>query len=202
MNTRPPRWLDAPRCAGRARQDRARLQALEAEAALAESRPPARPDARGRAARTAAACSPPVDRDLNAYIEFDTRAATCSPPTSNFLETLGYTLDEIVGRAPPHLRRPGRMREHAGLPPASGRDLNAAVPRTTSSSASQGRPEVWIQAVYAPVKDDERQASSRSSRSPPTSPRPSCRRPTASGQLDAIEQGAGGHRVRRWTARC
>jgi methyl-accepting chemotaxis protein len=87
-----------------------------------------------------------------AYIEFNTDG-TIIRANENFLKTTGYRLDEIQGK---HHRM--FMPAHDAAAPeyaqmwrdlADGKARNGTVKRLTK----EGR-EIWIQAVYAPVKDE------------------------------------------------
>ncbi len=87
-----------------------------------------------------------------AYIEFDTSGAILNA-NANFLSLMGYQLADVVGK-------PHRMfvdRDYASSPAyaefwtnlAAGKALKDVFKRFTRSGS-----EVWIQAVYAPVKDE------------------------------------------------
>lgn len=87
-----------------------------------------------------------------AYIEFDLGGHVLSA-NRNFLQVLGYQLDEIVGK---HHRM--FVENAISTSPAyaqfwrdlnDGKAQNDVFKRVTKSGA-----EVWIQAVYAPVKDE------------------------------------------------
>jgi methyl-accepting chemotaxis protein len=87
-----------------------------------------------------------------AYIEFDTKG-TVLQANANFLNVLGYKLDEIVGRhhrmfvAPAFANSPDYVDFWNDLSGGKSRcDIFKRI-------AKDGR-EVWIQAVYAPVKDE------------------------------------------------
>ncbi|PTT79281.1 chemotaxis protein [Pelomonas sp. HMWF004] len=87
-----------------------------------------------------------------AYIEFDL-AGHVLHANDNFLKTLGYNLDEVKGRH-------HRMFCDSALAASPEyaqfwRDLNAGLPRNdTFHRVSKSGQDVWIQAVYAPVKDE------------------------------------------------
>lgn len=87
-----------------------------------------------------------------AYIEFDLSGHVQSA-NRNFLQLLGYQADEIVGKHHRMFVDPTESASHAYA--TFWRDLNngqaqnAVFKRITKSGA-----EVWIQAVYAPVKDE------------------------------------------------
>ena len=87
-----------------------------------------------------------------AYIEFDLGGQVLHA-NANFLNTLGYTLDEVKGRH-------HRMFCDAAVvnSPAYAQfwqNLNAGQPqKDVFKRVSKSGQEVWIQAVYAPVKDE------------------------------------------------
>jgi methyl-accepting chemotaxis protein len=87
-----------------------------------------------------------------AYIEFDTKGIVLSA-NSNFLSVLGYRLDEIVGRH----HRIFVEASHANSPEyvSFWTDLANGTSRSDvfKRIAKDGK-EIWIQAVYAPVKDE------------------------------------------------
>ena len=87
-----------------------------------------------------------------AYIEFNLDG-TVLQANRNFLQTLGYTADEVVGR---HHRQFVDPVEAAGA--AYGdfwRELNQGKAQSaTFRRLSKSGDEVFIQAVYAPVKDE------------------------------------------------
>ncbi len=87
-----------------------------------------------------------------AYIEFDTSGAILNA-NANFLSLMGYQLADVVGK-------PHRMfvdRDYASSPAyvefwtnlAAGKAVKDVFKRFTRTGG-----EVWIQAVYAPVKDE------------------------------------------------
>ena len=87
-----------------------------------------------------------------AYIEFDLDG-TVKTANKIFLSVLGYQLDEIVGKHhrmfvdPAQAARPAYAQFWRDL--NEGRAQNEVFKRITKSGQ-----EVWIQAVYAPVKDE------------------------------------------------
>jgi methyl-accepting chemotaxis protein len=87
-----------------------------------------------------------------AYIEFGLDG-TVKTANKNFLAVLGYQLDEIVGKHhrmfvdPAQAARPAYTQFWRDL--NEGRAQNEVFKRITKSGQ-----EVWIQAVYAPVKDE------------------------------------------------
>lgn len=87
-----------------------------------------------------------------AYIEFDLGGHVLHA-NKNFLDALGYRLEEIAGRHHRQFCEPQLTNSAAYT--QFWRDLNAGQPqndvfkRITKSGA-----EIWIQAVYAPVKDE------------------------------------------------
>ncbi len=87
-----------------------------------------------------------------AYIEFDLSGHVQSA-NKNFLQVLGYQADEIVGKHHRMFVDPTESASHAYA--KFWRDLNegqaqnAVFKRITKTGG-----EVWIQAVYAPVKDE------------------------------------------------
>ena len=87
-----------------------------------------------------------------AVIEFglDGKVLTAN---ENFLDVLGYTLDEITRPAPQHVRRSGLPAEPANTG-CSGRSSGAAnsTPGQYKRIGKGGR-EVWIQASYNPILD-------------------------------------------------
>jgi methyl-accepting chemotaxis protein len=88
-----------------------------------------------------------------AYIEFDTEGHVLSA-NKNFQESLGYTLDEIKGKHHGMFVEPG-YRESSDyrqfwVDLHDGKTKSDTFKRITKS----GR-EIWIQAVYAPVKDEK-----------------------------------------------
>ncbi len=87
-----------------------------------------------------------------AFIEFDLGGHVLQA-NENFLKTLGYTLDEIKGKHHRLFCEPAL----ANSPAYSQfwRDLNAGLPQNdVFKRISKTGQEVWIQAVYAPVKDE------------------------------------------------
>lgn len=87
-----------------------------------------------------------------AYIEFDTKGQVLSANT-NFLKTLGYQLNEITGKHhslfvdPAYSSTPAYTQFWA--------DLNAGLSKSEIfKRVTKDRREIWIQAVYAPVKDE------------------------------------------------
>jgi methyl-accepting chemotaxis protein len=87
-----------------------------------------------------------------AYIEFDLGGHVLHA-NQNFLKTLGYALDEIKGK---HHRTFVDAGYSSGHDYAQfWRDLNAGKPQNNvfKRITKAGR-EIWIQAVYAPVKDE------------------------------------------------
>ena len=87
-----------------------------------------------------------------AYIEFDTKGHVLTA-NKNFLATLGYALDEIQGKHHRLFVEPsyGRSAEYTQF----WADLNAGQAKSDQFKrfSKDGR-EIWIQAVYAPVKDE------------------------------------------------
>ncbi|ACB32608.1 methyl-accepting chemotaxis sensory transducer with Pas/Pac sensor [Leptothrix cholodnii SP-6] len=87
-----------------------------------------------------------------AYIEFDLRGQVLQA-NANFLQLMGYRLDEVVG----HHHRMFVDPAHAATPAYDNfwRDLNAGKPQSEvfKRITKAGR-EVWIQAIYAPVNDE------------------------------------------------
>ena len=87
-----------------------------------------------------------------AYIEFDTKGVVLQANT-NFLNVLGYKLDEIVGRHHRMFVAPSfaNSQEYTEF----WNDLSGGKSRSDvfKRIAKDGH-EVWIQAVYAPVKDE------------------------------------------------
>ena len=87
-----------------------------------------------------------------AYIEFklDGTVITANP---NFLKALGYQLNEIVGKHHRLFVEPAFANSPAYT--QFWNDLNSGVARTdVFKRIAKNGSEVWIQAVYAPVKDD------------------------------------------------
>ena len=87
-----------------------------------------------------------------AYIEFDL-GGHVQTANKNFLSVLGYTLDEIKGK---HHRMFVEASFANSLAYADfWRDLNAGTAKNeVFKRVSKTGQEVWIQAVYAPVKDE------------------------------------------------
>ena len=87
-----------------------------------------------------------------AFIEFDLGGLVLNA-NKNFLQTLGYQLDEIKGR---HHRQFVDPVETNGAAYADfWRDLNAGKAQSgTFKRMAKAGNEIWIQAVYAPVKDE------------------------------------------------
>lgn len=87
-----------------------------------------------------------------AFIEFDIKGnvITANP---NFLKTLGYELHEITGKHHQMFVEPSFANSPAY--PQFWKDLNAGISKADvfKRIAKDGH-EVWIQAVYAPVKDE------------------------------------------------
>ena len=87
-----------------------------------------------------------------AYIEFDTKGHVLLA-NKNFLATLGYALEEIKGKHHRMFVDPtyARTAEYTQF----WADLNAGITKSDQFKriSKDGR-EVWIQAVYAPVKDE------------------------------------------------
>lgn len=87
-----------------------------------------------------------------AYIEFDL-AGQVLTANQNFLATLGYALDEIVGRHHRQFVEPGYA--NSGDYAQFWRDLNAGKPQSgVFRRLGKSGQDVWIQAVYAPVADE------------------------------------------------
>ncbi len=87
-----------------------------------------------------------------AYIEFDL-GGTVLTANKNFQQALGYSLDEMVGK---HHRM--FVEPSLSMSPAYTQfwaDLNAGKPQNDLfKRISKSGKEIWIQAVYAPVKDE------------------------------------------------
>ncbi|HTH50046.1 MAG TPA: PAS domain-containing protein, partial [Candidatus Limnocylindria bacterium] len=87
-----------------------------------------------------------------AYIEFDVRGNVLSA-NGNFLQLMGYKSDEVVGKHhrlfvdPTFANSPAYTQFWNDL--AAGKSASEVFKRITKD-----RREVWIQAVYAPVKDE------------------------------------------------
>ena len=87
-----------------------------------------------------------------AYIEFDT-AGNVLLANKNFLDTLGYQLDEIKGKH--HRLFVEKSFESSPAYAQFWADLNAGKAfNDVFKRISKSGKEVWIQAVYAPVKDE------------------------------------------------
>jgi methyl-accepting chemotaxis protein len=88
-----------------------------------------------------------------AYIEFNL-AGQVLTANKNFLDLLGYRLEEIVGQHHRLFVDPAQ-----GNTPAYGqfwRDLNAGKPQSeVFKRITKAGAEVWIQAIYAPVNDEK-----------------------------------------------
>jgi methyl-accepting chemotaxis protein len=87
-----------------------------------------------------------------AYIEFDL-AGQVLHANRNFLQVLGYQLEEVRGRHHRQFVEPAQ----AAAPAYEQfwRDLNAGRPQAdVFKRISKSGQQVWIQAVYAPVKDE------------------------------------------------
>jgi methyl-accepting chemotaxis protein len=87
-----------------------------------------------------------------AFIEFDLGGHVLSA-NQNFLGLMGYRLDEVVGRHHRMFMEATRAASaeyaHFWTDLAAGKAHNDVFPRRTKAGQ-----EVWIQAVYAPVKDE------------------------------------------------
>ncbi|MDL2336755.1 MAG: methyl-accepting chemotaxis protein [Pseudomonadota bacterium] len=87
-----------------------------------------------------------------AYIEFDLGGHVKSA-NNHFLQTLGYSLGEIVGKHHRMFVDPAQAASHAYT--QFWRDLNDGNAQSdVFKRISKTGKEVWIQAVYAPVKDE------------------------------------------------
>jgi methyl-accepting chemotaxis protein len=87
-----------------------------------------------------------------AYIEFDLGGHVLTA-NKNFLQSLGYSLDEIVGKHHRIFIEPSLSGSAAYS--QFWADLNAGKPQTdVFKRINKTGKEVWIQAVYAPVKDE------------------------------------------------
>jgi len=87
-----------------------------------------------------------------AYIEFDTKGIVQSA-NANFLHTVGYRAEEIVGKHHRMFCETSLSNSHAYTQFWS--DLNAGQSKSDLfKRLSKDGKEVWIQAVYAPVKDE------------------------------------------------
>lgn len=93
-----------------------------------------------------------IDR-TQAMIEFEPDG-TIKNANQNFLDTVGYTLDEIVGQHhkmfvyPSFVKKPLYLQMWADL--ANGKSLTDQFPRLRKDGQV-----VWIQATYAPILDEE-----------------------------------------------
>ncbi|MDI1261421.1 MAG: methyl-accepting chemotaxis protein [Aquabacterium sp.] len=87
-----------------------------------------------------------------AYIEFKLDG-TVVKANDNFLKTLGYRQDEVVGK---HHRMFVESQQAAGSAYAQfWRDLNdGKAQNEVFKRITKGGEEIWIQAVYAPIKDE------------------------------------------------
>ncbi|WP_127999961.1 methyl-accepting chemotaxis protein [Piscinibacter defluvii] len=137
--------LDRLFAPGKLREHRARL---EAEATLAETR--RQLDAAEAERQNGRGVLAAVD-EAYATIEFDLGGQVLAA-NRNFLALMNYTLEEIVGRHhrtfvdPVEAATPAYAHFWADL--NAGRNKNEVFKRIT-----KGGQEVWIQAVYAPVRD-------------------------------------------------
>jgi methyl-accepting chemotaxis protein len=87
-----------------------------------------------------------------AYIEFDTKGSVISA-NANFLKTLGYRLDEIVGKHHRMFVEQSFVNSNAYTQFWS--ELNAGNNQSgTFKRITKEGKEIWIQAVYAAVKDE------------------------------------------------
>jgi methyl-accepting chemotaxis protein len=87
-----------------------------------------------------------------AYIEFDL-GGNVLKANQNFLRTLGYQLDEIVGRHHRQFVEP--VLSSSAAYDQFWRDLNAGKAQNdVFKRVAKNGQTVWIQAVYAPVKDE------------------------------------------------
>jgi methyl-accepting chemotaxis protein len=87
-----------------------------------------------------------------AYIEFDTKGNVLTA-NSNYLQIMGYRLEEIVGKH----HRTFVESKHANSPEYGQfwSDLSAGLSKSaTFKRISKDGKEVWVQAVYAAVKDE------------------------------------------------
>lgn len=88
-----------------------------------------------------------------AFIEFDT-AGNIITANKNFQDTLGYRLEEIVGKHQRIFVDPAYAQTDAYA--AFWRDLNAGQTKNDAFKRfTKTGQEIWIQAVYAPVKDEK-----------------------------------------------
>jgi methyl-accepting chemotaxis protein len=128
---------------------------------------------------------------VQAVIEF-ALDGTILQANDNFLQAMGYRLEEIQGKHHSLFVDPEQARS------AEYRDFWARLGRGEYDAGQyrrfgKGQREIWIQASYNPVLD-RRGGRTRWSSSRPTSPRRSCRRPTRRG-TGRDRQVAGGDRV-------
>ena len=87
-----------------------------------------------------------------AYIEFDL-AGQVLTANKNFLQLLGYQLDEIVGKH--HRLFVDAQQSASPVYQQFWRDLNAGKPQSqVFKRVTKAGQEVWIQAIYAPVNDE------------------------------------------------
>ncbi|MFY9514030.1 MAG: methyl-accepting chemotaxis protein, partial [Rubrivivax sp.] len=87
-----------------------------------------------------------------AYIEFDLGGHVLQA-NRNFLQTLGYRSEEIVGQHHRMFVEPALAASQAYA--QFWRDLNAGKPQSdTFRRIAKNGQEIWIQAVYAPVNDE------------------------------------------------
>jgi methyl-accepting chemotaxis protein len=87
-----------------------------------------------------------------AYIEFDTKGNVLQA-NANFQKTLGYSLEEIKGKH----HRMFVESSYSNLPEYAQfwSDLNAGITKSdVFKRITKNGKEIWIQAVYAPVKDE------------------------------------------------
>jgi methyl-accepting chemotaxis protein len=88
-----------------------------------------------------------------AFIEFDT-AGHIITANKNFQDTLGYRLEEIVGKH--HRTFVDSAYAQSDAYAAFWRDLNAGQTKNDAFRRfTKTGQEIWIQAVYAPVKDEK-----------------------------------------------
>ena len=87
-----------------------------------------------------------------AYIEFDTKGNVITA-NANFLKTLGYRLDEIVGKH--HRMFVEQSFANSNAYPQFWSELNGGNNQSgTFKRITKEGKEIWIQAVYAAVKDE------------------------------------------------
>lgn len=92
-----------------------------------------------------------IDRSY-AYIEFDLEGNVLTA-NENFLSALGYSLDEVKGRH--HRMFCDSVLAASPAYAQFWRDLNAGKPQSdVFHRINKSGQDVWIQAVYAPVKDE------------------------------------------------